>query len=44
LEGQTEYAFEITKIGQIFEYLLKDKHIRLLDDHKIRPAEKIKDK
>lgn len=43
-EGQTEYAFDITKVGHIFYYLLKNKHILLLDGHKIRLTDEIKDK
>jgi len=39
-----EHAFNTTKVSHIFYYLLKDKHIRLLDGQNIRPVEEIKGK
>lgn len=44
-KSKTEYSFDISKGGQIFEYyLLKDRQIRLLDDHKIPPPKELKGK
>lgn len=40
-EGKVEYSFDISKAGQIFDYLLKDKQIRLVDGNKIPPFEEI---
>lgn len=35
LEVKFEYAFNIMSTNQIFEYMLKDEKIGLLDEHKI---------
>lgn len=40
----SEYAFYNTKANEIFDYLLKGKQIRLLNDHKNPPDEEIKGK
>ena len=42
-EDKINYAFVITKANQIFDHILKYKHIELLNDHKIPPIKKIKD-
>lgn len=34
-ENKDEYSFDISKANQIFDYLCKDKPIKLLDVHKI---------
>ena len=36
------YSFDINKVDQIFDILLKDKQITLLDGYKILPKEKQK--
>ena len=36
--------FDISKANQIFDYLVKDKQIKLLKDHKIPPANEMKGK
>lgn len=41
-EDCTEYAFDTTKVGQIFDHMLKDKHIWLLDAHVIPPTRRLK--
>lgn len=33
-EGKIKYSYDISECDQIFHYLLKDKQIQLLDDHK----------
>ena len=38
------YLFDISKADQIFDCLVKDKQIKLPEDHKIPPAIKIKGK
>lgn len=42
--NKTEYSFDFSKEDQIFNYLLKDKQIRLVDSHKIPPPEELKGK
>ena len=44
VSGKFKYAFDISKAKQIFDYLLKDHQIRLMDGHKIPSANEIKDK
>lgn len=44
LEGKFEYAFNITKVSQIFDYLLEDMKIWLLDGHKVPAPKEIKGK
>lgn len=43
-KGMVEYSFDISKADQIFDYLLKDKSIRLLRGHEIPPLEELKAK
>lgn len=43
-KSKTEYSFDVSKADQIFDYLLKDKQIRLLDGHKNPPLEELKSK
>ena len=38
------YSFDINKINQIFDVLLKDKQIKLSDGHRILSKEEIKEK
>ena len=38
------YAFDITKAYQIFDILIRDKQLKLLDGHKIPSVEEIKSK
>lgn len=44
LEDKAEYAFDITRVGHIFHYLLKDKKVQQLNGHNILPTEEIKAK
>lgn len=39
-----QYLFDVSKADQIFDYLLKDKKIKLPFDHKILPIEERKNK
>ena len=43
-EGKIDYSFDISKADQIFDHLLKDKQIKLLDGHKIPSQEELKGK
>ena len=36
------YLFDISKVDQIFDYLVKDKQINFLDSHKVPSVEDIK--
>ena len=38
------YLFDIAKVDQIFDYLVKDNQIKLPEGHKIPPTDKIKGK
>lgn len=44
MEDKIDYAFDVTKAGQIFDHLLKDKKIKLLDGHIIFQTDEIKGK
>ncbi|KAJ8555382.1 hypothetical protein K7X08_012878 [Anisodus acutangulus] len=43
-DDKVNYSFNITKADQIFDHLLKDKQIRLLDGYRIPSVEELKDK
>lgn len=43
-KNKVEYAFDISKVDQIFDHLLKDQQIRLMEGHKIPSAEELKNK
>ena len=38
------YLFDISKVNQLFDYLIKDKQIKLSENHKIPPTDEIKGK
>ena len=43
-KSKEEYLFDISKVDQIFNHLLKDQHIKILDRYKIPSPEKLKNK
>lgn len=44
LKSKMEYTFDISKANQIFDHLLKDQQIRLIEGHKIPSTEELKNK
>ena len=42
LENKEEFSFDISKVKQIFDHLLKDQYIKLLDGHKIPSPKELK--
>ena len=44
LESKEEYLFDISKIDQIFYYLLRDQQIKLPNRHKIPSPEELKNR
>ena len=40
-EEKEAYLFDISKADQIFDFLVKDKQIKLLEGHKLPPTDQI---